>query len=284
MRDKRGSQKLPSSLLATTWDKENCCVIKTTKSTDSFVLIGSSEHIVKKTGYDGALSSMVICTPRQSEKGSVGVVLERELEGTFCTCCGSNVREHTILFISIVGDRNGRPKTHIEETFTVSVPGVKLTVSDGLFVDLIAPNGKFTTNFRKSHESNGEHVWYVPARKIFCFLVRPSLEFLLEAAKCTYFERLAVRRDDLLQKLMEDVFEEEDERIENYRMRLDTAERELATLEDEMTEMCCAQDREYDEHDAAEEKAASEIVRLRERIEELEMRPTYIDDFDTDEV
>ncbi len=286
MRKKRGGEKPLDALLATTEDKEHQCVIKTVSSGDSFVLIGSSESVVKKTGQNGRLTSIVIKTPNQGEKGLVGVVLRRELEDTFCRCCESQVIQQTILYISVACDRNGKPKTQISEEWNVPLVGVKFSVEDGSFVDLIAPFGKFTTNFRKAYDSGKEHVWYVPARKMFSFLVRQSVEFLLEAAKCAYFERLALRRDDMLQVLMEDIFEYEESldkleahardlehqlarvqsSAENYRNRLNVAEGELVVLEDELTAIC----RDRDADRILEQDDDSQNAQLRKRIRELE--------------
>lgn len=283
---KRSGGKLLNALLATTWDKEGRCMIKTVSCRDSFVLLGSSEQIVEKTGHGERLTSVVIDTPKQGEEGLVGMVLMQELEDTFCRRSDAKVIKKTILFILMTSDWRGRPRTKVSETWIVPLAKVQFSVDDDFFVELVTSLGKFTTNFRKAYESDKNHIWYVPARKMFCFLVRPSCEFLLEAAKCAYFERLALRRDDLLRNLMGDIFERDEElqkrdahlfqltqelalarsSVENYKRRVDVVEKELFDLEGELTTLC----REQDARMILEPDDASRNALLRKRIEELE--------------
>ncbi|TSD01486.1 MAG: hypothetical protein Greene101415_202 [Parcubacteria group bacterium Greene1014_15] len=282
MRKKNGGEKkLPDALLATTEDKEHCCVIKTVLSTDSFILLGTSEQVKEtKRGSDGRLKSIVIGTPAQPEKGLVGVVVRHIVPDTRCSCCESEVHQDTVVFISVTTDRNGRPKTHLSLAFSVPVSGVSISISDGAFVDLVTPAGKFTTNFRKSYESC-EHIWYISPHKMFCFLARPSLDFLTEAAKSLYFERLVLRYDDWRQQLMEETSETEDieqalestrRMNEKYRERIEAMELEFAGVEDEMTEICREQDEESEAHEEVEEAWIAEREKLLEVIEDLELR------------
>lgn len=288
MRKKKGGEQLLNALLATTWDKENHCVIKTVSPTDSFVLIGSSEQVVKKTGPEGCLTSIIVKIPNQGERGLVGIVLRRELGDVLYGCCDAQMIKQTVLFILLTSERSGKPRAQISETWIAPLAKVKFSIDNEFFVELVTPHhGKFTTNSRKAYESRKEHIWYVPSRKMFCFLIRPSCEFLLEAAKCAYFERLALRRDDLLQNLMEDIFEHGDElekrdihlcqlqqdldttrsSVENYKRRVDFVEEELFALENELNDMC----REEDARMLLEaEEEYNDYARLRKKIRELE--------------
>ncbi len=208
MRKKHGSsrkKKLPEcALLVATEDKEHCLVVTTTHPADSFTLLGSSEQVLEAVKSGGGLSSIVVGTPRFGEKGLVGVIIRRILSDVQC-----NSHEECIKFILVESDRNGSPKVQFFDMWTVPLSGVSFTVSDGWIVDLIAPTGKYTTCVRKMLETNEEHLWFLPARKMFSFFVRPSLDFLVEAAKCAYFELLTLRREDILRALMEEVLEHE---------------------------------------------------------------------------
>lgn len=282
--NKGSAKRQPDALLATTEDKEHCCVIKTVSAADSFILLGSSEP-VKKTerGFDGRLKSIIVGTPLPSEKGLVGVVVRHILPDTQCSCCGSEVHQDTVVYISVSADREGRPKTHFSDAVSVPISGVSLSVTDGAFIDLSTPAGKFTTNFRKSEEETREHLWYVSPHKMFVFLARPSLDFLKEAAKSIYFERLVLRNDEWRQQLMEEdplgEIERLEQMLENVRStnekqcaRILAMEQEFAGFEDEMTEICREQDEEEEAHLDAEESLITERTKLLEIIKDLELR------------
>ena len=308
MSKSKGRDKLPDMLLATAEGKENCCVIKTISAADSFVLLGSSEEVIEKTGCDGWLTSVVVRVPQELGRGLVGVVFRHALDAV-CSSCEKQVTENSVLFISITNDRQGL-KTRVVGSWNVPVLGVKFWIREDMHINITTPTGWFTTDFREAHEDGSKEIWYVSPKKVFCFLLRPSVEYLLEAAKALYFERLAVRRDDLLHELMEKIadqekraeeqrcyvvgVEEELERakgsardyerqfdkaekkfalcIRNYERRLERAEKEFVTLEDELTVVCRALDTEYDVHMASEEKLFFENDRLSSLVEDLGVR------------